>query len=179
MPEFWELSAEELHRTRLAQRLAVQALPCASPEKKLLKRTLWDVQLSKEQVQDMVVAVTGWEVPDALEPKTDALVAQQINLVNSLRTTGKYLKVAIQRDVDLGWQFAEDDNDLELTDAERKKLEQLDKTRDKKRRASDLGPVDRGNKARYRNYDKSKDICRVCQKVGHWWSDPECKGVQN
>ena len=71
----------------------------------LLRRScwnaLWDIQISKEQAQDMVVALKGWEVPDALEPKADTLVAQQINLVNSLRAKGKFLSVAIQCNVDL------------------------------------------------------------------------------
>ena len=98
--------------------------------------------------------------------------------VKKIQDLQKYVRLGIQRDSELAMLFASDAGDLDLTDAENKKLEALEKARQSKRSTAEKRSSDGGSSgARYKKLDKSKDVCHVCGKMGHWWSDPECKGA--
>ena len=86
----------------------------------------------------------------------------------------KYIGIVFNKDVELAASFAAESVSLALTDTETKKLERLDKERNKRKGDKQVGSVE--NK---RPYDKSTVRCYKCWGWGHYSRDWDCPMNQN
>ena len=90
-------------------------------------------------------------------------------VVASLIVTQKILRIAVEHGMGVALEYMDQESPLSLDDAEKKRLDEV--LRSRKRKAAEA-KIYTPNKKPW--VDRSKDVCRVCGGIGHWWQSPQC-----
>lgn len=139
---------------------------------KLFKRVVLDGQGVKEGLQDGMRILNSMEVEDGQEAgKEQALSAFKKSLM-TLVEMQKYCKLVFSKSAEIAEKFSQSKDDLDLSKAELERIENLEKSMERKRRSEGAAGTS-GYKRR--SIDKSKDMCRACNELGHWIGDEICK----
>ena len=130
-----------------------------TPANKLFQKIALDIQTAKEYIQNVGRALQrrGEEEVKGVQAATKILTEVQ-----------KYVGIVFSKDVELAASFAGESSTLALSDAEVKKLERLDKERDKRKPTQMAQPYKR------QRVDKSAIKCYKCGEYGHYASDWLC-----
>ena len=122
-------------------------------------KTALDIQTAKEYVQNVGRALQrrGEEEVKGVQAATKILTEVQ-----------KYIGIVFSKDVELATSFAGESSTLALSDAEVKKLERLDKEREKRQ------PMQMAQLYKRQRVDKSAIKCYKCGEYGHYAGDWEC-----
>ena len=102
----------------------------------------------------------------ALKRREEEEVKGVQSAVRILTETQKYINIVFSKDVELAASFAGESSSLALTETENKKLERLDKVRERKNNA--------GTQFKKPRIDKSNIECYACGDYGHFAGSLEC-----
>ena len=102
----------------------------------------------------------------ALKRREEEEVKGVQSAVRILTETQKYINIVFSKDVELAASFAGESSTLTLTETENKKLERLDREREKKNNA--------GSQFKKPKIDKSYIKCYACGDYGHYAGGWEC-----
>ena len=83
----------------------------------------------------------------------------------------KYCKLVFSKSAEIAEKFSQSKDDLDLSKAKLERIENLEKSMERKRRSEGAA----GTSGYKRRIDKSKDMCRACNELGHWIGDEICK----
>ena len=135
----------------------IQEYKPITPANKLFQKIALDIQTAKEYMQN---------VGRALKRREEEEVKGVQSAVRILTETQKYINIVFSKDVELAASFAGESSSLALTETENKKLERLDKEREKKNSA--------GSQFKKPKIDKSNIKCYACGDYGHYAGSLEC-----
>ncbi len=122
----------------------IQEYKPITPANKLFQKIALDIQTAKEYMQN---------VGRALKRREEEVKGVQ-SAVRILTETQKYINIVFSKDVELAASFAGESSSLALTETENKKLERLDKERERKNNA--------GTQFKKPRIDKSNIECYAC-----------------
>ena len=134
-----------------------QSPVATEPELQLVQKTLSDLQLVKESLQDELRA--AYNVPS---------MQRMIDALSEMTKIQQYLKLALIKSPEIAARYAQaTDNELDFSTAEMAKIASLEKEVEKKK-SSGAG--------RKRSVDKTNDTCNQCDQKGHWKWDRDSNG---